>query len=100
RYYQCVSNVVPRMARMVHLVDREGEKRLFHRLQESQKVGDAASAPEDDPARPLYNELARLQGLLDRLEDKVADELIKPPTAKRKRAEYEQGMGRVGGRAA
>ncbi len=80
---------------MVHLVDREVEKRLFHRLKESQKFADAASAAEEDPTRPLYNELARLQGLLDRLEDKVADELIKPPTAKRKRAEYEQEMDRL-----
>jgi site-specific DNA recombinase len=95
RFYSCVSNVVPRMARMVHLVDREVENRLFHRLKESQRFADAASAEEVDPTRPLYNELARLQGLLDRLEDKVADELIKPSTAKRKQAEYEQEMDRL-----
>jgi uncharacterized coiled-coil protein SlyX len=80
---------------MVHLVDREVENRLFHRLKESQQFADAAGAEKDDPTRPLYNELARLQGLLDRLEDKVADELIKPPTAKRKRVEYEQEMDRL-----
>jgi site-specific DNA recombinase len=95
RFYSCISNVVPRMARMVHLVDREVENRFFLRLKESQQFADAASAEEDDPTRPLYNELARLQGLLDRLEDKVADELIKPSTAKRKRAEYEQEMDRL-----
>jgi site-specific DNA recombinase len=100
RYYSCVSNVVPRMARMVHLVDREVEKRFFHRLKESQQFADAASAEEEDPTRPLYNELARLKGLLDRLEDKVADELIKPATAKRKRAEYEQEMDRLRDRLA
>jgi site-specific DNA recombinase len=95
RFYQCVSNVVPRMARMVHLVDREVEARLFHRLKESQRFADAASAEEEDPTRPLYNELARLQGLLDRLEDKVADELIKPSTARRKQAEYEHEMDKL-----
>jgi len=100
RYYQCVSNVVPRMARMVHLVDGEVEQRLFYRLQQSQQFADATSAEEEDPTRPLYNELARLQGLLDRLEDKVADELIKPSTAKRKQAEYEQEMDRLRDRLA
>jgi uncharacterized coiled-coil protein SlyX len=80
---------------MVHLVDREVENRLFHRLKESQRFADAASAEEVDPTRPLYNELARLQGLLDRLEDKVADELIKPSTARRKQAEYEREMDKV-----
>jgi hypothetical protein len=34
------------------------------------------------------------QGLLDRLEDKVAQELISPPAAKRNRAEIEQRMDR------
>ncbi len=101
RFYSCISNVVPRMARMVHLVDREVENRLFHRLKESQQFSDAAaSADEEDPTRPLYNELARLQGLLDRLEDKVADELIKPSTAQRKRAEYEQEMDKLRDRLA
>jgi hypothetical protein len=80
---------------MVHLVDREVEKRFFLRLKESQQFANAASAEEEDPTRPLYNELARLQGLLDRLEDKVADELIKPSTAKRKQAEYEREMDRL-----
>jgi uncharacterized coiled-coil protein SlyX len=80
---------------MVHLVDREVERRLFHRLKESQRFADAASAEEEDPTRPLYNELARLQGLLDRLEDKVADELIKPSTARRKQAEYERDMDKL-----
>jgi site-specific DNA recombinase len=95
RYYSCVSNVVPRMARMVHLVDREVEKRFFYRLEQSQRFADAASAEDEDPTRPLYNELARLQGLLDRLEDKVADELITPSTAKRKRTEYEHEMDKL-----
>jgi site-specific DNA recombinase len=100
RYYQCMSNVMPRMARMVHRVDDEVTKRFLHRLKESQRFADAASAEEEDPTRPLYNELAHLQGLLDRLEDKVADELIKPSTAKRKQAEYEQEMDRLRDRLA
>jgi site-specific DNA recombinase len=45
-----------------------------------------------DRAAPLYERRAVLTGLLDRLEDKVADELISPPTAKRKRAEYEREL--------
>jgi hypothetical protein len=85
---------------MVHRVDDEVTKRFLHRLKESQRFADAASAEEEDPTRPLYNELARLQGLLDRLEDKVADELIKPSTAKRKQAEYEQEMDRLRDRLA
>jgi hypothetical protein len=32
---------------------------------------------------------------MDRLEDKVADELIKPETAKRKRAEYERELEQI-----
>jgi len=81
-------------------VDGEVEQRLFYRLRQSQQFADATSAEEEDPTRPLYNELARLQGLLDRLEDKVADELIKPSTAKRKQAEYEQEMDRLRDRLA
>jgi site-specific DNA recombinase len=100
RFYSCVSKVVPRMARMVHLVDREVEQRLFYRLEQSQQFADAASAEDEDPTRPLYNQLARLQGLLDRLDDKVADELIKPSTAQRKRAEYEHEMDKLRDRLA
>jgi site-specific DNA recombinase len=98
-HYHCISNVMPRMARMVHLVDKEVTRRFFHRLRESQRFADAESGQED-PARPIYNELARLQGLLDRLEDKVADELIKPSTAKRKQAEYEHEMEKLRNRLA
>jgi hypothetical protein len=49
----------------------------------------------DDPARELYEQLAHDTGLLDRLEDKVAEELISPATAKRKRAEIERRMERT-----
>jgi site-specific DNA recombinase len=51
-----------------------------------------AERPADDPTRGLYEQLARDQGLLDRLEDKVAQELIRPETAKRNRAEIERRM--------
>lgn len=40
----------------------------------------------------LYESLARDQGLLDRLEDKVAQELISPEAAKRNRAQIERRM--------
>jgi site-specific DNA recombinase len=50
------------------------------------------AAAKDDPTRELYEALARDQGLLDRLEDKVAEELVRPETAKRKRAEIERRM--------
>jgi site-specific DNA recombinase len=49
----------------------------------------------DDPARELYEQLAHDTGLLDRLEDKVAEELISSATAKRKRAEIERRMERT-----
>lgn len=48
-----------------------------------------------DPTQPLYERRAVLTGLLDRLEDKVADELISPPTAIRKRAEYERELEQI-----
>jgi site-specific DNA recombinase len=50
------------------------------------------AAAKDDLTSELYEALARDQGLLDRLEDKVAEELIAPETAKRKRAEIERRM--------
>jgi site-specific DNA recombinase len=50
------------------------------------------AAAKNDPTSGLHEALARDQGLLDRLEDKVAEELIAPETAKRKRAEIERRM--------
>ncbi len=47
---------------------------------------------QEDPIAPLYEQLARDQGLLDRLEDKLAQELISEPAYKRNRAEIEQRM--------
>jgi len=51
-----------------------------------------AAQDQDDPTAPLYEQLARDQGLLDRLEDKVAQELISEPAYKRNRAEIERRM--------
>jgi site-specific DNA recombinase len=51
-----------------------------------------AERPADDPTRQLHEQLARDQGLLDRLEDKIAQELISPDAAKRNRAEIERRM--------
>ena len=51
-----------------------------------------AERPAGDPTRELHEQLARDQGLLDRLEDKVAEELIRPEVARRKRAEIERRM--------
>jgi site-specific DNA recombinase len=59
---------------------------------ESPAWDQVAERPADDPTRGLHEALARDQGLLDRLEDKVVEELIKPETAKRKRAEIERRM--------
>ena len=49
----------------------------------------------NDPVAPLYQELARLQGVYDRLEDKVAREVIKESTAKRQRFELDREMEAV-----
>jgi site-specific DNA recombinase len=51
-----------------------------------------AERPANDPARELHEQLARDQGLLDRLEDKIAQELISPEAAMRNRAEIERRM--------
>jgi site-specific DNA recombinase len=53
------------------------------------------SEEPDDPVAPLYQELARLQGVYDRLEDKVAREVIKESTAKRQRFELDREMEAV-----
>jgi DNA invertase Pin-like site-specific DNA recombinase len=51
-----------------------------------------AGETKEDPVAPLYEQLAALQGLYDRLEDKLADELIGKETYKRKRTQYERSM--------
>jgi DNA invertase Pin-like site-specific DNA recombinase len=59
---------------------------------ESDDFNRLASSHADDPTRELYELLAHDQGLLDRLADKVAEELITVEFAKRKRAEIENRM--------
>jgi site-specific DNA recombinase len=59
---------------------------------ESPAWNQLADRPAADPSRELYEALAHDQGLLDRLEDKLVEELIRPETAKRKRAEIERRM--------
>lgn len=59
---------------------------------ESPEWNRLAERPADDPTRELHEQLARDQGLLDRLEDKIAQELISPDAAKRNRAEIERRM--------
>ena len=96
-FYMCETfgpDTPPRLARLVGLVDEEVMERVFYRV-ESPHFQGAAGEFDEDPTRVIYADLARLQGLLDRLEDKVADELISPPTAKRKRAEFEAQMVRL-----
>jgi DNA invertase Pin-like site-specific DNA recombinase len=51
-----------------------------------------AERPANDPTRELLEQLAHDQGLLDRLEDKIAQELISPEAALRNRAEIERRM--------
>ncbi|HEV8648998.1 MAG TPA: recombinase family protein [Actinomycetes bacterium] len=103
KYYRCDNWApdarLPRLTRLVSFVDTEVEKRIFYRLDStaSEQAANGAQTPAD-PTSALYAELARLQGLIDRLEDKIADELISPPTAKRKRGEYERSQERVRGK--
>jgi DNA invertase Pin-like site-specific DNA recombinase len=56
---------------------------------------DRTGEEPNDPVAPLYQELARLQGVYDRLEDKVAREVIKESTAKRQRFELDREMDAV-----
>jgi hypothetical protein len=82
-FYMCETfgpDTPPRLARLVGLVDEEVMERVFYRV-ESPHFQGAAGEFDEDPTHVIYGDLARLQGLLDRLEDKVADELISPPTA-------------------
>jgi signal transduction protein with GAF and PtsI domain len=67
------------------------EGAIFHAV-ESDRFQRMASQGEDDPTNELYEQLARDQGLLDRLEDKIAQELISETTAKRNRSEIERRM--------
>ena len=80
-------------SRHLERVDEEITARVLYRL-ESPQFAEEAGASEEDPTREIYATLAHDQGLLDRLQGKVAQELISPQTAKRNRAEIEQRMDR------
>jgi site-specific DNA recombinase len=79
-----------RLQRSADQVEQLITEALFVAVEEG--VEPHRAAAKDDPTRELYEALARDQGLLDRLEDKVAEELIRPEVAKRKRAEIERRM--------
>jgi len=79
------------LSRNVGYVDNEVTERLLYRL-ESTAFEQAASRPAEDPTRDLYEQLAVEQGIYDRLEDKLARELISEDTFKRNRAESEKRM--------
>ena len=91
----CCSTAQPggcgRLQRSADQVERLITETLFAAV-ESPEWDRFAEGPAEDPTRVLYEALARDQGLLDRLEDKVAEELVKPETARRKRAEIERQM--------
>jgi hypothetical protein len=62
------------------------------RAAETPKLASLGNGDTDDPTRELNEQLAWDQGLLDRLDDKVAQELISEPAAKRNRAAIEKRM--------
>jgi site-specific DNA recombinase len=62
---------------------------------ESLGVDQSLVAPMDNASRNLYDALVKDRGLLDRLEDKVAQELITEAAARRNRAEIEQRMEHI-----
>ena len=79
-----------RLERSADPVEQLITEALFVAIEEG--IEPLRAAAKDDPTRELYEALARDQGLLDRLEDKVAEELIRPEVAKRKRSEIERRM--------
>jgi site-specific DNA recombinase len=93
-----------RPARRVALVDDEVKDRVFHRIARSEQFKDVASRPDDDPTKPIYAELARLQAKYDRVGDSEIDRLAEDEeldeatrkallkAAERKRVKIEQEM--------
>jgi len=93
RQYRCSTaqqGACGRLERSAVHVEQLITEALFVAVEEG--IEPHRAAAKDDPTRELYEALARDQGLLDRLEDKVAEELIRPEVAKRKRAEIERRM--------
>jgi hypothetical protein len=89
--YRCITPGCARITRAAAPIEELITESLFVAV-ESPEWDRVAERPADDPSRELHEQLARDQGLLDRLEDKVAEELIRPEAAKRKRAEIERRM--------
>jgi site-specific DNA recombinase len=95
RVYYC-SPVAPKggcgkVSRAAEPLEELITEAIFHAA-ESDLFKRLATQEQDDPTAQLYEQLARDQGLLDRLEDKVAQELISVTTYKRNRAEIERRM--------
>jgi site-specific DNA recombinase len=80
-----------RLQRSADQLERLITEALFVAV-ESPAWDQVSQRPADDPTREFHEQLVRDQGLLDRLEDKVAEELVRPETARRKRAEIERRM--------
>jgi DNA invertase Pin-like site-specific DNA recombinase len=89
--YRCITPGCARITRAAAPIEELVTEALFVAV-ESPEWGQVAERPGDDPTRELHEQLARDQGLLDRLEDKVLEELVSPAAAKRKRAEIERRM--------
>ena len=89
--YRCITPGCARITRAAAPIEELVTEALFVAV-ESPEWDQVAERPADDPTRGLHEQLARDQGLLDRLEDKVLEELVKPEAAKRKRAEIERRM--------
>src|SRR4030095_9613224 len=89
--YRCITPGCASISRLAAPMEALTTEALFVSV-ESPEWDQVTQGPADDPARELHEQLARDQGLLDRLEDKVAEELIRPKAAKRKGAEIERRM--------
>ena len=89
--YRCISTDCAKVSRLAEPIERLIERAVFAAV-ESPEWDRLADRPADDPSRELHEQLARDQGLLDRLEDKVAQELIRPEAAKRNWAQIETRM--------
>jgi site-specific DNA recombinase len=95
RVYYC-SPIAPyggcgKLSRQAEPLEALIREAIFHAA-ESEQFARLAAQEDGDPVAPLYEKLARDQGLLDRLEDKIAQELISVATYKRNRAEIERRM--------
>jgi site-specific DNA recombinase len=95
RVYYCTPNAPKggcgKISRAAEPIETLITQAIFHAV-ESDLFARLAAQEKDDPTATLYEQLARDQGLLDRLEDKFAQELIGLATYKRNRAELERRM--------